>query len=372
MSVVRSEGWTVRPSFAPHGPTSPVTLLMDELGVTQLAGEPAVAWQTPWSEVTGLRMTTSRSGISIFALIAGVLYQWRRTQPMSRTELDEMRTILTAHGASEVHRARRNSAWAMAVVVIVASCAGYVGGLLHHQGASGEIAALKHLNLNARDVASTWSSSSQSASSLLTSLVPPPGQVQTADPATTTSAPAQASPFALAAVHFQRCLNVASVDDRLFGLAGVVPRYQVSSPVFYSSELGGIQVVSTAQYYDAAPNVALDVREMSRPSFGRCFAQAAGDELVGATTGVTPTLSNGQNFATATFVRGWIRAGDVAVTLPAVQVDHAHLVFVEEAAGHYEVTMFALAIDFPRARATLTGLANSLLARVTTANVLSA
>lgn len=372
MSVVRSEGWTVRPSFNPHGPTAPVTLLMDDAGLTQLAGEPIVAWQTPWSEVTGLRLMRTRAGVSVVAIVAGVLYQWRRVTPMSREQLDEARAVLVAHGAREMPRGRRNTALAVAVLVTLASFGGYFGGLANHPGTSSVVTALEGLNLNARDVAGTWSSSSLVSSSLLTSLVPAPGQVQYFNPATTSTAPAQASPFALAAVHFQRCLNVASVDDRLFGLAGTAPRYQVSSPVYYSADVGGVQVESTAQYYDSPPSVALDVAEMSRPSFGRCFAEAVGDELIGANTGVTPQLSRGQNLATPTFVKGWSRGGDVLVSLPSLQVSRAHLVVVEEAAGHYEATLFALVVDITRTRSTIISLANELLARVTSTSAVSA
>ncbi len=372
MSVVRSPGWVVHPSFAPHGPTSPVTLLLDESGLTQLAGEPAVAWQTPWSEVTGLRFVRTRAGVLVVAVVAGVLYQWRRSEPLGAAQRDELRAALVARGAREVPRGRRVSAVVVVALVSLASFGGYVGGLLHQRGTSSVVGALENLNLSARDVAGTWSSSSLASASLLATLAPAPGYVQYLNPVTTSTAPPQASPFALAGVHFQRCLNVSSVDDRIFGLAGSPPLYQVSSPVYYSSDAGGVQVESTAQYYASTANVARDVAEMSRTSFGRCFAQAVGDELVGANTGVTPQLAGGADLATPTFVKGWSRGGAVTVSLPSLQVLHAHLVVIVEAAGHYEVTMFALAADLSRARDTLLGLANALLARVTSNDVVSA
>ena len=55
MTPLRSAGWSVRPSFVPHGATAPVTLLMDDDALTQLAGDPAVAWQTPWSELSNVQ-----------------------------------------------------------------------------------------------------------------------------------------------------------------------------------------------------------------------------------------------------------------------------------------------------------------------------
>lgn len=372
MNVVRTEGWSIRPSFTPHGPTEPVTLLMDDEGLTQLAGDPVVAWQTPWSEVVGLRLVRARGGVSIVAIVGGELYQWRRVAPLSRAKLDELRTVLSEHGAHELPRSRRNGAVVVAVLVTLASFAGYFGGLVNRSATSAVVTGLEGLNLNARDVAGTWSSSSLPSSSLLASLLPAPGRVLYSNPVTTSTAPPQASPFALAGVNFQRCLGVASVDDRLFGLAGTTPRYQVSSPIYYSSDLGGVQVESTAQYYDAPQSVALDVAEMSRASFGRCFAQAVGDELVGVNTGVTPQLSSGKNLATPTFVKGWSRGGEVLVSLPSLQVAHAHLVVVEEAAGHYEVTLFALVADLATTRSTIVSLANELLARVTSTGAVSA
>ena len=71
-SPLRSEGWSVRPSFVSNGPTSPVTLLSDDAGLTQLAGEPMVAWQTPWSELTNLQLLRFAKGMALFATVGGV------------------------------------------------------------------------------------------------------------------------------------------------------------------------------------------------------------------------------------------------------------------------------------------------------------
>jgi len=35
---LRSDGWSVRPSFVPHGAVTPVTLLADENALTQFGG----------------------------------------------------------------------------------------------------------------------------------------------------------------------------------------------------------------------------------------------------------------------------------------------------------------------------------------------
>ena len=77
-TALRSQGWVVRPSFVVNGPTSPVTLLSDETSLTQLAGEPAVAWQTPWSEFTNVVLVRFSHSMALFATTNGVRYCWRK------------------------------------------------------------------------------------------------------------------------------------------------------------------------------------------------------------------------------------------------------------------------------------------------------
>jgi hypothetical protein len=226
------------------------------------------------------------------------------------------------------------------------------------------------VNLDATDVSGTWTSTTLSTSSALSTFMPAPGQVSTF---TSTSAPpAQDTAFALSARHFESCAGISNVDDRIYGLAGQTPTYQVSSPIFSSSSFGGIQVQSTAQYYDSTLSVASDVAQMSHGDFGRCFAQSNADLMVGRSSSATPDLTDGVNFVAHTFVKGWVRAGVVPVTLPVIGIAHANLVVFVEAAGHYEVTLAALVVDLAPARATLDDLANSLLLRVTSTSVRSA
>lgn len=370
MSVIRSEGWAVRPSFSPHGPIEPVTLLFDETGFTQLAGDPAVAWQTPWSEVTYLRLVRRRGGVTIVAVVANVLYQWRRRRALSRAQFDELVAALSVHGAREMPRSRRNGALAVAGLVTLASFGGYFGGLFTSTPRSSTLTALSAVNLSARDVPGTWGVSTSASSSELETIMPAPGQVITLNPSTTL--PAEDSAFNLAANHFQRCLGVQNVNDRIYGLAGQSPTYQVSSPVFSSSSDGGIQVESTAQYYASTLNVTSDVHEMSQASFGRCFAESNADMMIGRSSAATPNLTNGVTYDARTFVKGWVTGGSVAVSIPSIGLTHADLVVVVEAAGHYEVTLAALASDLRAARAAIDNLANALLVRTTSSAALSA
>ncbi len=370
MSALRSDGWSVRPSFSPHGPTEPVTLLMDEAGMTQLAGSPAVAWQIPWSEVGHLRLLRRGRRLVIVAVISQVMYQWRRSEPLSRDQIDELTTVLNAHGARQTPRSRRSRALAVVAVVTAASLLGYVGGLLASSSTPSVLRQLKTVNLSARDVAGTWASTNLSSASALSFVMPAPGQVLTNNPSTTL--PAQDSSFTLSANHFQRCLGVSNVDDRVYGLAGQVATYQVSSPIFSTSTVGGVQVQSTAQYYDSTLSVAADVAEMSRASFGRCFDESNADMLVGRAMSSTPNFTNGENLSVPTFAKGWVRGGAVSVSLPVIGIAHASLVVIVEASGHYEVTLAALVANLSQARSTIDNLANSLLVHITSSSAVSA
>ena len=370
MSVLRSGGWSVRPSFSPHGPTEPVTLLFDEMGFTQLAGDPAVAWQTPWSEVAHLRLVRRRANVMIVAVVANVLYQWRRRIPLSRAQFDELSTLLALHGGREMPRSRRNGALAVAGLVTLASFGGYFGGLFTTAPTSSILSALAAVNLSTRDVPGTWGVSTSASTSELETIMPAPGQVITSNPSTTL--PAQDSAFNLAANHFQRCLGIQNVNDRIYGLAGQSSTYQVSSAVFSSSSFGGIQVESTSQYYALPANVASDVNEMSQASFGRCFVESNADMMIGRSSAATPDLSNGANYVAHTFAKGWVSGGSVAVSLPVIGVAHANLVIIVEAADHYEVTLAALVTNLSSARATINNLANALLVRATSSSAVSA
>ena len=368
--MLRSDGWSVRPSFSPHGPLEPVTLLFDDAGFTQLAGDPAVAWQTPWSEVSHLRLIRRRGGVAIAAVVANVLYQWRRRDALDPSQFEELRTVLSQHGAREMPRSRRNGAVAVAGLVTLASFAGYFGGLFAHASTSVTLGALEAVNLSARDVPGTWVASTTSSSSALGAIMAVPGQVYTFNPSTT--APAQDSAFNLAANHFQRCVGIQNVNDRIYGLAGQSPTYQVSSPVFSSSNFGGIEVQSSAQYYTSTQDVARDVSEMSHSAFGRCFAESNADLMIGRTSSATPDLTNGVTYVARTFTKGWTSGGSIAVSLPVIGISRANLVVIVEAAGHYEVTLAALVIDLGAARSTIDNLANTLLVRTTSSAAVSA
>ena len=108
---IRSEDWTVRPSFVPNGPTSPVVLLTDDTGLTQLAGIPAVAWQTPWSEITNLELVRLHHQMALFATVGGVRYCWRNREI---TDYEQVRpscsnTAASSRSAADARASSRSS-----------------------------------------------------------------------------------------------------------------------------------------------------------------------------------------------------------------------------------------------------------------------
>ncbi len=353
---LRSSGWTVRPSFVANGPTNEVTLLSDDTGLTQLTGEPAVAWQTPWPELGNLQLIRFARGMALFATANGVRYCWRRRD---LGDYEAWRVIVLEHGGSVARHRRRAGAFALAIVVLLAALAGGFGSWLYSNGSSAkELADAKSINLTIKDFPTGWFATT---SSLLDYLFPPYGQVDTSTTNPTTSLPAT-SVFAQAAALFQHCIGVSNARDRVFGASGQQPDYQVSSRVFSSPSFGGIQVASTSQYYRTTTMVNHDVAEMSRPRFGSCFV-SSNVALIKAGLGVKiPTKNLGTDFQPHTFVRGWVRGGEAPIAL-SNSAETLHLVIVVVSSGHYEVTLGALVAQWPKSKTFIANLASTLLSR---------
>jgi hypothetical protein len=356
---LRSEDWSVRPSFELNGPTSPVVLIADDVGLTQLAGIPPVVWQTPWSELANLELVRFAHQMALFATVGDVRYCWRHRE---LNDFEAVRSVVVEHGGTVTHRRRRAGVLAIVGVVVVAALGAGVAAFLNSgNGAANELAAVKAVNLTLKDLPSTWYSTTNS---VLNDLVPPSGQVFTS---TTTTAPAKNSAFTVAAGVFQTCLGVTNKNDRVYGLAGQQADYQVSSPVFTTNSLGGLEVASTAQYYKTTTMVQKDTREMSMKNFGECIVDSSA-ALVLAGLGQTNTGTPGAtNWKPVTFTKGWTRGGVVTMSVPGV-TSKLQLVEAVITKGHYEITLSALVGSFTKAKSTLNGLVNTLLSRTTTSS----
>ncbi len=354
MNTLRSEDWSVRPSFVPGGPTSPVTLLFGEEGLTQLAGIPPVAWQTPWGEIHSLQLTRSAYVMSLFATVGDVRYCWRQR---SLSQFDALSALVVSRGGSIARRRSRFVVGAVVAVVVVATFAAGFAAWLSSSGANVATQSARAVNLTLRDLPSGWYATNNG---VLSYLVPSGTQVFTS---TTTTAPAKNGAYERAAGVFQRCLNVSNRADRVYGLAGQQPDAQVSSMIFNTNTLGGVELATTAQYYHTSTMVRRDTREMSRPNFGRCFT-ASSAALIDAQTGAKIVGSTkATNWRPVTFLRGWSRGGVMAVTVPGV-VAPLQLVTAVVTRGHYEVTLNALVGSFARTESLLASLVNTLEARV--------
>lgn len=356
MTTLRSEDWSVRPSFVPNGPTSPVALLIDETGVTQLAGIPPVAWQTPWSEITNIELVRFAHQMALFATVAGVRYSWRHKD---LTDYEVLRAIVLERGGVVSHRRRRAGVFVVVAAVVLASLGGAIAAWLNNgNGGARELADAKAINLTSKDLPNGWYTSSNA---LLNYLVPPAGSVYTS---TTTTAPPKNSDFDRAAAVFQSCLGVTNATDRVYGAAGQEPDYQVSSPIFNTNSLGGLELASTAQYYNTATMVHNDTREMSKKNFGSCFTKSSAELILSGFGVKSPASAVATNWQPTTFTKGWSRGGVVSITVPGVTAK-LNLVMVVITYGHYEVTLSALVGSFAKSESLLSGLVDTLLSRMT-------
>ncbi len=357
---LRSEGWSVRPSFVPHGALSPVTLLADDDSLTQLAGEPAVAWQTPWSEISNVQIVRFARSMALFATIAGVRYCWRNP---SRSDFEPLRAVVIAHGGVVARHRRRAGVYSVAVVVLVAALAGGIGSWLYsNSSGSSDIASAQNVNLTLRDLPNGWYQTGVQNASVLSYIFPSCCKVQRPS-ATPTTLPKKNSVWAKVSATFQRCIGVSATHDRLYGAAGQEPDYQVSSKIFSSPSFGGIEAVSTTQYYRTTTMVQRDTAEMTRSNFGACFATSNVALILAVVGSKTPAKNIGTNFRPATFLHGWSRGGEAVLALPNVN-GSPHLVMVMITGGHFETTLGVLVDQWPKSQALVSSLTSTLLSRI--------
>lgn len=361
---MRSEDWAVRPPFVANGPTSPVVLLSDDAALTQLAGIPAVAWQTPWSEISNLELVRLHHQMALFATIGGVRYCWRNRE---LTDLDTVRAVVLEHGGVVTQRRRRTGILAVVAIVVLASFAGGIAAWFNRSSTGAqELADARKVNLTLKDLPTGWFKASDT---VLSALVAPPSKVFTS---TTTTEPAKDDAiFLKAASLFQSCIGVSNARDRVYGAAGQQPNYQVSSPVFTTDAEGGIELASTTQYYQTTTMVRRDTAEMSKKNFGVCFAESSASLIYSVNELATPKTFTASNWHPITFAKGWSRGGETTMILPAL-AQPVQLVQVVITHGHYEVTLSALVGSFGKAKGELGEVVNTLLARITSSNTVSA
>lgn len=355
MEPITSAGWSVRPSFVPHGPTAPVTLLFDDEGLTQLAGVYPVAWQTPWAELDDLALSRTGSRLTFAASVGGVRYEWRRR---GLEPYEELRALVLARGGAVRRHRRRAGAIVIALVVLVASLGGVLAALLSGgPGLDTESADATGANLTVSDLPVGWSTL---ATGYLSYLVPAAGRVITS---TSTTAPAADVVAPVVTAQFQRCLGVTNAKDRIFGAAGQSPDVQVSSPIFHVLTPTETEVATTAQYYRTTGMVARDVAEMSRANFGACFVAANATILLSQYASQVTASARGTNWTPLTYAKGWARGGVVSVALPGVATTYS-LVVAVVASGHYEVTLTALVPSWTASRDLLNQLVGTIKTRI--------
>ena len=356
MTSLHSVGWRVHPSFVPHGPVEPVTLLADDEGLTQLAGVYPVAWRTPWSEIADLALVRHGSRMVLVATVRGRRVEWRRR---GLEDFEAVRALVTERGGS-VGRVTRRRWVVLGVVsaVMIASLGGVLGALLHRgPGLTSGRSPGSGAGLSGRDLPPGWSAT---PTGLLSFVDPPAGTV---DPVTTTAPLAVDLVTPRVVARFQSCLGVSASADRVFGGAAQLPEVQVTSPIYHRIRPAETELATVAQVYATTTMVRRDIAEMSRPHFGACFAAASASLLESTFTGQLTLARGASSWTPRTFARGWARGGVVPLHLPGV--DRPYQLVVEVVAGGRDETTLSLVTPtWPADRSLVAGLVGTLKARI--------
>ncbi len=334
MISLRSPGWRVDPAFVEGTPTEPVTLLADDAGLTQLAGEGPNVWQIPWAQLTDPQVVRYRRRYELVARVGGRQFRWRRSDNQDR----EAWIDIWAGRGADVRSPRRVLAPLLVMILILVGVGSSAWlarpSVVHYsRAARSALGAL----LGPQDLGTSWSTTNTSQ---LINLVGPAGQV--GSPA---GAPALTGAAAVAeaagARAFQSCLHVTNRVDRIYGAAGQFPVAQGASPVYTNTIDGGIQIASVTQYYASAAMVAADTREMSTKGFGHCFAESQAVLLRTVITGPSgsiPAQENDPAGVPGVFVRGGVAPAD----LSSVGVGKLSLVVDVITYHHLEISVVAL------------------------------
>jgi len=285
---LRSDGWSVRPSFVPHGAVTPVTLLGRErahpVGGRANGGVANAVERTVQYPIRALR-----ARMALFATAAGVRYCWRNP---SRNDFEALRAIVIAHGVSRTiaapglqRRARR---------VDRGPRRGIGSWLFRNSSVSSELTDARHVNLTLKDLrrAGIWRRHWKRRRSPISSRRREGRDV--ADQADEEEEAKRGVDRDL--WRLREVLGVTPQRDRVYGAAGQLADYQVSSQIFASSSYGGIEAVSTSQYYHTTTMVQRDTAEMSRTNFGSCFVTSNIALVRALNNAKLPTTNEGVNY----------------------------------------------------------------------------
>jgi len=358
VSARRSGGWRVTPPFGDAGPGS-VDIALDEFGLTQWSGEPALVWQTPLSELHELEVRVGRT-LTLRARVGPVRYSWSQTRRPEHDELIETVRSLGGH----VERARRGvpvMALSVALVMVAASLAAIATSFTTSSVDVTHVA--NAANVTSNDLPVGWYGA---PSSLLATLNGAPGSVVTSSTQAPKLTGVWKGIWSTLTNDYQRCRGVSAATDRLYGKAGVQPAYQVTGKVYASMAFGGSEIGSVSQYYTSNQSVTNDVAQYSDPRFGRCFAATQAQQLVAfvgqSAAGASKPVAS-TNYVPITLPGAWRSGGVAAVHLPS-GFGNFHLVAVLIAAGHEEVTVTALVKQWPAAEPVVQAAVAAVIARI--------
>jgi len=319
VTTTRIDGLQLRRPLVDGGPTSPVSWIVTDVGITHLAGEPASVFDIPWHQIGGF--TVSADGSVVSAMVAGERLEW--TVPTSARK--SVRAVVVQRGG-RVAGHRILAGVALGSAIVVGALVSYLAITPTSEVTTSSWLGITNYALSARDVPANFAPSTNSVLSVLV-----PGTTVEHPSSTTTTTPNPHSAINQQFDHmtstFYACEGLTAATDRYYGKAGQFPDFQVGSRVYASTSGHAQEVGSLAQWYATTAMVAKDRAQMARPAFIGCATQSVATQL-----GIVLTQSTG------TFTVG--DAQSVNIVTPGHVFHRAAVSTVTITSGGNQVTLW--------------------------------
>lgn len=316
MTTTRIDGLQLRHPLVDGGPTSPVSWIVTDDGITHLVGEPASVFEIPWHQIGGF--TVSANGSLVSAMVAGERLEW--VVPASARR--QVREVVVQRGGRVAGRGLVALA-ALGSTVVVGALVAYLA--TPSPTPTPSWTGITHYALSASDAPASFRPTSNG---ILSIVVPGTTVDHPSATSTTTTNPHSAidQKFEHMTSTFYACEGLTAETDRYYGKAGQFPDYQVGSRIYASTSGQSQEVGSMAQWYATTTMVNKDRAQMARPAFIGCAAQSVATQIgivvtpsggtftVGDATSVN-IVTPGHVFHRAAFSTVTISSGATHVTL---------------------------------------------------------
>ena len=280
MTTTRIEGLQLRHPLVEGGPTTPVSWIVTDEGLTHLVGEPASVFDIPWHQIGGF--SVSANGSLVSAVVAGERVEWL----VPKSARKHVRAVVVQRGG--------RVAGHPVVAGVALGCAIAVGALVSYvvvtptsSSISSPPVDITRYALSAHDAPASFV---QTSNSILSIVVPSTTVNHTSATTTTTMDPhsSLSQQFDHMTSTYYACEGLSASTDRYYGKAGQFPDFQVGSKVFAATSGHAQEVGSLAQWYRTTTMVDKDRAQMARPAFIGCATQAVATQI-----GIALTQSSG-------------------------------------------------------------------------------